>query len=182
MLSRETVKIKNLDFAQFECFRYLYRCDLVVELQKGVERAEKYRYGREKHPKRWYRKERIPIFYQQLEGRYWIIFQSGAWLLEFGKYALASRCDLFGRDRCHFYVNSLNGTKIRLIYTEFPAVSFGRMPTRRWIVWLHKIWVLSATGAWVFWKSWSYFALMVHLGRNKPIQQRANLLYSIKGV
>ena len=96
MLSRETVKIKNLDFAQFECFRYLYRCDLVVELQKGVERAEKYRYGREKHPKRWYRKERIPIFYQQFEGRYRIIFQGGTWSLECGKYALASRCDLPG--------------------------------------------------------------------------------------
>ena len=84
MLSRETVKIKNLDFAQFECFRYLYRCDLVVELQKGVERAEKYRYGREKHPKDGIEKKEYRFFISSLKADIELFSRAvrGYWSLE----------------------------------------------------------------------------------------------------
>ena len=55
---------------------------------------EKYWDGRENHPKRRILDQRIPIFYQQFERKYRVIFQSGTGPLERRKYALASGCDL----------------------------------------------------------------------------------------
>lgn len=63
---------------------------LLANLQKGVERLKKCRDGGENHPKRRFGEEGIPLFYQQSERRYQVIFQSGPQTLECGKYALAS--------------------------------------------------------------------------------------------
>lgn len=66
----------------------------VAGTEKRVERPQKHRDGRKNNPKRWDRKKRVSVLYQQPKGRCGIVQPGSKGTLECGKYALAFRRDI----------------------------------------------------------------------------------------